>query len=196
MRMAKAIGLILFTLPVLTHAIPTEAGNRKVTLPLPAGFQEVPVSNVAPDALPGQLFLLRGSNAAAPSAWFSIRRLSDRPSNTVQWHSPASDLKVVGRYSERMGNLDLDILDSESTTNNTLLRQRSIQFSLASDRFLLDLRSPTLQTNEMDAIMKQVVKTLASQKNATTPEELEGWRNAIICLVMVAMIFVFAVARR
>lgn len=194
LHLVFSLGLLIG--PLMTHAIPVADQPLGGTFPAPAGFEAIPVTNVTPDSIGGQFFVMRGSNEA-PS-WFSIRRLpGDHPeSNDLAWSSDSDELRVVNRYSERLGGLDLDILEAELVTNDITFRQRSIQFSMASERFLLDLRSPSLKTNEMDEIMKQVAKTIAIQ-NATVPrEEVQGWRNAIVCLAMVAMIVVVAIARR
>lgn len=191
------IGMMLLSLPIPGRAIPVEERNQGVSLPLPAGFEETSATNDSANASLGQVFVLRGSNEATPPSWLSIRRLDhSHTGDAFQWQNDSNEFKTVNRYSERLGNLDMDVLIAEWTTNNIMFHQRSILFSTASDRFLLDLRSPSLQTNEMDAIMRRVIRTLAIKSSSPPPVEVQGWQNAVICLVMVAMVFVVALGKR
>lgn len=192
------ISMLLFlalTLPA--PAIPLEIRDS-ISHAIPAGFEAIPATNLHPEALASQVFKLQGSDDTTPPTWLSIRRVSTSGTNVMRDAriDPSDDFKVVGRFSERLYNLDIAILESELQTNDITLRRRSAQLPSGTDVFLLDLQSPSLKTNEMDAIMRHVVKAIAEQNSATPRSEVQGWKSAVVCLLMVAMVFVVAIARR
>jgi hypothetical protein len=196
-----AAGVTVLSLLVLspsTYAVPMEIRDPGVAQSLPEDFVEIPATNIAAEAFARQVFMRRGSNDISPPTWFSIRRVPGTRTNELPglWRESPDEFKVVGRFSERLYNLDADILESEMQTNAFILRRRSVQLPAGPDVFMLDLQSPSLKTNEMEAIMRKVVKTIAEQNSATERVEVQGWQSAIVCLLMVAMVFVVALARR
>lgn len=199
----QALGVVITALSLLMlspsiHAIPLEIREPGLAQALPEDFEEIPVTNSAMEAFANQVFMKRDSNESSPPTWFSIRRIPGTLTNDLPGlgYDRTDEFKVVGRFSERLYNLDADILESELQTNSFTLRRRSVQVPMGQDFFMLDLQSPSLKTNEMEAIMRKVVKTIAEQNSATGRTEVQGWKSAIVCLLMVAMVFVVALARR
>ena len=190
--------LSLLMLSPSAYAIPLEIRGPGFSQALPDDFAEIPETNIATEAFASQMFMKRSSNESNPPTWFSIRRVPGTRTNELPefWLERPDEFKVVSRFSERLYNLDADILESEMQTNSFTLKRRSMQLPAGPDLFMLDLQSPSLKTNEMEAIMRKVVKTIAEQKSATERVEVQGWQSAIICLLMVAMVFVVALARR
>jgi hypothetical protein len=190
--------LALLVLPPSIHAIPLDIKEPGLAQALPEDFEEIPVTNGATEAFANQIFMKRDSNESIPPTWFSIRRIPGSRTNALLalGHDHADEFKVVGHFSERLYNLDTDILEAELQTNSFILRRRSVHVPLGQDLFMLDLQSSSLKTNEMEAIMRKVVKTIADQNSASERIEVQGWQSAIVCLLMVAMVFVVALARR
>jgi len=177
-------------------AIPLEL-ETNLTIALPAGFERVSSGSQTQD-LTDDTFVMRNTNADFENTWLAIRRLPAGQSNTppVFLEENTEDVHIISRCTERLFNLDLDILDSEMTTNEGSIRQRTVQIPLRTDLFLMDLTAPVKKTNEMDAIMRQVVKTIAEQNTTQAHRGIEGFGDALICLAMVALIILAVVAKR
>lgn len=192
--MIRALAILLLLAAVPCLGIPLEL-QTNLSLAMPAGFEAIPAADDTD--LSTQIFAMRGSNTDLPPTYFSVKKLPAGSTNSPPlWQEQSDEIKLVGHYSERLYNLDLDILDSEIQTNDNTLHKRSVQIPLRQDLFLLDLTVPAPKTNEMDMIMKQVVKTLAEQNAAHPEQEVQGSLSAIFYLLMVAAVILVVIARR
>ncbi|MEI6563735.1 MAG: hypothetical protein WCO42_05430 [bacterium] len=191
-------GFLACLLSLTAMAAPVEIKDKDYALMLPDDFTEVPITNRPTGGGTARLFVKHDSTNDATPFWFSIRKMpgDTSPETLSLWRQEARETNVAEQYSEHFGNLDVDIFDAEVKTNDITIRQRQVQLPTERDLFLLDLHSPQAQTNEMDAVMRQIIKSIADQNAAAQRPEVEGWRDAIICLAMVAMIIVVAIARR
>lgn len=195
--MIPLLWLVILLASGRASAIPIE-GSSNLSLTLPEGFELV--SETAPDdsGLTARRFVLKGSNADESPAYFTLQRFPEggHDAPTALWGQTSDTAKITGRYSERLYNLDVEILDAEWQTNNTTMRGRRVQIPTRADLFLLDLSVAGPQTNELETIMKEVVKSLASQTPARPAEEVRGSISALTYLVMVAIVILVAIARR
>ena len=112
------------------------------------------------------------------------------------WSDDSDTIKIIGRYSDSLYNLDLDVLDAELQTNTMRLHNDTDRNPLRPDLFLMDLSQPTQKKDEVELIMKDVARTLAAQNPSTPPRETEGVISAIVSLLMVAVVILVAIARR
>ncbi|MEI6787416.1 MAG: hypothetical protein WCL49_02945 [bacterium] len=132
----------------------------------------------------------------SPSVLFSIHQNPDSGKKPEAWLENTNGLTLAGLISERLYNLDIGILEAELQKNDIMCRRQFAQLNPEIDVFLEDLHPSTPKTDELDAIMKQVGKAIAEQKASSAQNEVQGWKSAIVCLIMVAMVFVVAIARR
>jgi hypothetical protein len=136
------------------------------------------------------------ANTNSPSVWFSSHQNPDSGKMPEAWFENTNGLSLAGLISERLYNLDIGILEAELQANDIMCRRPFAQLHPGIDVFLADLHPAVPKTNELDAIMRQVDKAIAEQKAATSQNEVQGWKSALVCLLMVAMVFVVAIARR
>ena len=132
----------------------------------------------------------------SPSVLFSIHQNPDSGKIPAAWFENTNELTLTGLISERLYNLDIGILEAELQKYDIMCRRQCAQLNPEIDVFLEDLHPSTPKTNELDAIMRQVAKAIAEQKASSSQNEVQGWKSAIVCLIMVAMVFVVAIARR
>jgi len=193
------VGLVSFSVwltlaPALS--IPSDV-ETNLSQPLPTGFTE----KTDPDgqnALSPPTFVMQGSETDSAPNSVTLRTLPGGETNTVPtlWTGSEDDIRLIGRYPERLHHLDLDILDSEQQTNTLSDPERPDRTPFRSDLFLLDLSKPAEITNEMEMIMRTVAKTIAEQNRATPSIDKQGVISAIMYLLMVVIIILVAIARR
>jgi hypothetical protein len=132
----------------------------------------------------------------SPSVLFSIHQNPDSGKRPEAWLENTNELTLAGLISERLYNLDIGLLEAELQNNDIMCLRQSAQLHPGIDVFLEDLHPATPKTNELDAIMQKVDKVIEKQKASLSQNEVQGWKSAIVCLLMVAMVFVVAIARR
>lgn len=137
-----------------------------------------------------------GAATNSPSVWFGIHQNSESGKIPKTWFENTNRLTLAGLISERLYNLDIGILEAELQKNDMMCRRQCAQLHPGIDVFLADLHPAVPKTNELEAIMRQVDKAIAEQKASSSQNEVQGWKSAIVCLLMVAMVFVVAIARR
>jgi hypothetical protein len=130
------------------------------------------------------------------SAWFSIHQNPDSGKMPETWFENTNGLTLASLISERLYNLDIGLLEAELQISDIMCRRQCAPLHPGIDVFLEDLHPAVPKTNELEAIMRQVDKAIAEQKASSSQDEVQGWKSAIVCLLMVAMVFVVAIARR
>lgn len=177
-------------------SIPTQVETNTFTA-LPPEFKAMSSPDSSQPDLVRSCLLETPLSDDAP-VYYSIHHSSGSDTNPAPplWSDQAGEVKIIGRHSERLYNLDLDILDAEMQTNDTLVRKRSVQIPLRADLFRLDLTTPVKETNTMDTVMKEVVRNLAAQNTPSPRQETEGYMTALIYLAMVAVVLLVAISRR
>ncbi len=166
-----------------------------VTAHFPAWSAPLKIEKEDSSQAPSEEFEGRATTNS-PSAWFGIHQNSESKKMPDTWLENTNGLTLASLISERLYNLDMGILEAELQNNDIMCRRQCAQLHPGIDVFLEDLHPAAPKTNEMDAIMRQVDKAIAEQKAATSQNEVQGWKSAIVCLLMVAMVFVVAIARR
>lgn len=140
-------------------------------------FERGPVSNSTADLSPA---LQR-----TPSA-----------NESLLWNgNPEKSFKVIGGYSERFRNMDVDEMVDDAVTNETMLREQIAQLPLDPDVIQNDLRTPT-NDNQLAQLMHQIRKSLATTRSPASTGETKGLMLALTYLVMAAVIIVVIFARR
>ncbi len=181
-KLRESLGASLVVLTLLRAHFPAESAPLKIE-----------TTDIA-QASSGELEGIAATNS--PFVWFSIRQNPDSRGMSGAWFEKTNEFGIISRISERLYNLDIEILESELQKNDMRIRWHNTQLHTGIDVFLNDLQPVSPKTNEMDAIMQHVVKTIAEQKASSSQNEVQGWQSAIVCLLMVAMVFVVAIARR
>ncbi len=199
LRHSAGTGIFAFML-LIAH-LPASSAPLKIENPEnpQAGstqFTEISTNNTPPEILEKHIFETNNVNEPYFPAGLNIRQ--DSPSGNMQeaWFEHTNGLALAGLISERLYNLDIGILEAELQANDIMCRRHSAQLYPGIDVFLEDLQPPSPKTNELDAIMQHVGKTIAEQNSSSSQNEVQGWQSAIVCLLMVAMVFVVAIARR
>jgi hypothetical protein len=175
-------------------AIPLEIREPGYTLTLPEGFREVLGNDNRPEA---RRFFVSGSSADGRSnTYLTIRRLTNDQEPESRPEERAQEIKVLGRYSERLNNQDIAVLVAQVATNDTFAIEQSATVPIAPGTLLLDLRTHTEDDQKAQALMRNIIRSLATQAQQADRPEIQGLRGALVCLTMVAIIFVVAMARR
>jgi len=173
------------------------AVETNLSLSLPTGLTEMTDPD-GQNALTRPMFVMQGSETDAAPNTLTLRTLPEGETKTVPTLLTGNedDIRLIGRYPERLHHLDLDILDAELQTNTLSDPERLDRTPFRSDLFLLDLSKPTEKTNELEMIMRTVAKTIADQDHATPSIDKQGVISAIMYLLMVVIIILVAIARR
>ena len=189
---ALSLALAAALLPRPSAAIPVEVREQDVSLKLPDGFEEMSPLTNDPDVV--RLFVRRPSTNDEPDTWLTLRKPRAGDTNAAGWLPPDSGV-ALGHYSERLNDLNVDILQSRLQTNDMTLLESSARLPVGAAPFQLDLRSRSLEDREMKTLMRQV---LASANTSATPprEEFKGWGSVVLCLVLGATLIVIAFGRR
>jgi hypothetical protein len=178
----------------LARAIPLEIKEPGYTLTLPEGFKEVPGNDNRPEAR--RFFASETSDNGMSNTYLTISRLADGKKPVFWPEDPSQDLKIIGRYSERLNNQDVAVLVAQTTSNDALTLEQSATVSIDPGTLLLDLRTVTDDDKKAQAMMRKIIRSLATQTPQADRPAIQGWRGALICLTMVAVIFVVILARR
>lgn len=171
------------------QGIPLEVTEGPLTFSLPEGFQEIGPTGITASAVE-RLFVNRKTDPGESDTWIRLRR--GEPSVTGGGFADP-EVRVLGRYTERIAQLNVDVLSGEQAATSVVL---SATLPLDPEILQIDLRSPALRKREADDMMREILKTVAIQAAEPVQPEVKGWKGALVCLAMVAMVIVVAVARR
>jgi len=188
--------LTLLTAPLPASAAPLKIENFENSPAISNQFKEVTTTNIPSEVLGIHMFATNDVNEPCFPPGFNIRQNSDSGKMQEAWLKTTNGLTLAGLISERLYNLDIGILEAELQENDIMCRRHSAPLHPGIDVFLEDLQLSAPKTNELDAIMQHVVKTIAEQNASSSQNEVQGWQSALVCLLMVAIVFVVAIARR
>jgi hypothetical protein len=175
-------------------AVPLEIKEPGFSLTLPDGFREVPGDGNSPEAR--RLFVRGTSDDGRSNSYLSISRFAADGEQAFWPEGATNSTKIIGRYSERLNNQDVAVLVSQVISNDTVTIAQSATVPTDPGTLLLDLRTHTDDDKEAQALMRNIIQSLATQSQQEEPPGIQGWRGAAICLAMVAIIFVVILARR
>jgi hypothetical protein len=192
LRMAWVM-LICLLAPV-AGAIPLELNEPGFTLTLPEGFKEVPGDGSSAETR--RLFMRTASPDGSSNVSLTIRWFGDKEKQGFDEENAEEGAKIIGRYSERLNNQDIDVLVAQATSNDALSIHQSATVPLDRGAILFDLRTHTEDDKAAQALMRKLIQSLAVQSRQTEEIGVQGWRSAIAFLVMGALVLVVAVARR
>ena len=186
----KLLILWLFLLAATAGAIPLEIKESGFSLTVPDGFKEVSDASRSTDVT--RLFVREDEPSAAS---LTISRI---PSNAAPalWPETTSEMKIVGRYSEQMNNMDVEVLLAQAGTNDDATLERSARLPLTPNAIRVDLKSRADNDAEARALMSKILHSVASAQAEPAPQETVNWQGTLICLAMAALMFVVVLARR
>lgn len=183
---------LLIALPLISCAIPAEIHSGDIAFPVPEGFEAVtPLTNES-DVV--RLFARRSSTTAEPDTWLTIRQ-TQASTGAVEAAAAEPSRGVLGRYSERLHGLDVAVLQDRLTTNDSVYLQSRAQFPAGSGTLEVDLKSRSLQDQEMKEIMRAILAAAAAQRTENQ-QDFSGWGAMFLCLVLAAALIIIACGRR
>jgi hypothetical protein len=171
------------------RGIPLEVTEGPLTFALPEGFEEVEPTGLTATAVE-RLFVNRRTEPGETETLIRLHR-GDTPGTAAGSAEP--EVKILGHYTERIAQRDVEVLSREQANTSILLRAT---LPLDPDILRIDLQSPARRKQEADAMMRAILKTVALQAAQPVQAEVKGWKGALACLAMVALVIVAAVARR
>lgn len=175
-------------------AIPIQVHEQDVSLTVPDGFEEMTPLTNDPEVV--RLFVRRPAGTEAPDTWLSIRRGGSNVNAVTDWQPGASGSQVLGRYSERPRDLDIAVLQTQAASNEAVIRQSQARLPSGDTPYRLDLRSRTMEDQEMKAIMRSVLASAARQQEGPPKPSFNGWGAMFLCLTLGAALIVIAMGRR
>lgn len=190
---------------LLGVALVAGAGDRCRASTIPYWQDESGTIAVTPDARPSAgdedslLVSLPGMATNDDSSlYYSLRRTV--PGAAVEGgrinEERLATARIISQHSERLYGLDLEILDTESSLPGAPVYSRTVKIPLRSDLFLLDLSSTPHKTNDLDAVMKEVVRNLANANSPAPRHATESLMTAVVYTLMAALILLVTAARR
>ena len=189
-RTGPLYALLLTLLAVTALAAPLEVREPGFNLTLPDGFREV--SDASHSTEVTRLFVLKDEPAQTS---LTVSRISSNDTPAL-WPEATNEMKIVGRYSERLNDLDVEVLISQSGTNDSATLERSARLPLTPSAIRLDLKSRAENDAEAQALMRKILQSVATAQPEPEPQEPVNWRGTLICLAMAALMFVVVMARR
>lgn len=191
-----AASMTILSQPAL--AIPRDIRNGMPAGVSPGAQGLLPHPDEAPDLSMENTFIRKTLEEETSRIWFGSRRSYPSQTNNLSAFSPdeAADEQPLISHFVRLYNLDMEMMDGGQGTGNTPATSGRLYLPMEDDLFLQDLRIHPPKTNEMAAVMRQVAKTLADQSSDSSQTGVPGWGSAIMCLLMAAMVFLVAVAKK
>jgi hypothetical protein len=193
--MHRAGILILCLAASVAVAIPIEVSEPGFSLTLPEGFREVTDASQTSDIT--RLFVLTPEDTGGGAAtWLTISRVKTNRPAALEEAGDTNGMKVIGRYSERMNNLDVEVLVSQVHSNDAMSIEQSARLPLDPNAIQLDLKVHSDDDQKARETMRKIIQSVARTAPPAQPPEASGWGAALLCLVMVAVVFVVILARR
>lgn len=186
--------LALSLLPFSVSAIPVQIQEHNLSLTLPEGFEEMAPLTNDPDVV--RLFVRRASPAEEPNTWLSIRRLPPSATKSNDWAPTNTGGSLLGRYGERMRDLDVADLQTRLMTNDTVIIESQAPLPMGSVPLQLDIRSRAMEDLEMKKLMRTILASAAAQPEDRRDTSHNGSGAMFLCLVLGAALIVIACGRR
>jgi hypothetical protein len=176
-------------------AIPVQVSEPGYSLTLPEGFREIVNSSHTSDV--SRLFVMASSDEqGGTETWLTISRVRTNDPLSLYADEDTNGMKVVGRYSERINDLDLEVLVSQVRTNDAVAIEQSVRLPLDPHLIQLDLTLHSDDDEKARETMRKIIQSVTRTAPTTPPAESAGWGGTAICLVGVAIAFVVLLARR
>lgn len=189
-----AAAFVWAALGTAASAIPLKIEEPGVSLTLPEGFEEITDPGLPPDS--SRLFVRRTAAHESPEAYLTISRLPTNGS-PILWEPETGKERttILGRYVEQLNNQNVAILISQVVSNDTVMIQQSARVPMTPHALLLDLKLHTNDNSEAEALMRQILQSMA-QEAQTPAVEPPGWRNAVVYVLLAGILLIIAVGRR
>lgn len=194
-RYLSTLALVMLSLtPLVASAIPVQIEEHNLSLSLPAGFEEMAPLTNDPDVV--RLFVRRASPADEPNTWLSIRRLPAATGTPGAWVPSNTGVQLLGRYAERSRSLDVDALQTQWLTNETLVLESRARLSAGSVPLQLDIKSRAMEDRELKELMRTVLASAATQADERRGPSKGGWGAMFLCLLLGSALIVIVCGRR
>lgn len=108
-------------------------------------------------------------------------------------HQP---FKVIGGYSERFNNMDVDAIASDAVSNEAFLQQQASRIPINPEVIQRDLNATPTNYDDEEKRMRELIKSVAAKPSGASEAEIKGLRIAITYLVMAGLIILIIFARR
>jgi len=185
---------LLLLAPNNVRAIPQEIRDGSISTNVPESIEND--SSPAATTEIDNYFERNTTSTSSTDSSLSIQR-SESTNTPPLWNEKTSTyFKVIGRYSERFNNMDVDQIVSQVVTNDAMLQEQTALLRLDPDTLQRDLKPRTNDDDQAAQLMRIIRESLKEEQSKSSPEEIKGLWIAISYLVMAAIIIVVIFARR
>lgn len=191
-----AVGVAITAHPAA--AIPLEIRNASHASAPVAAKDIPPRFDESPEVSVENTFIRKTLEEDTARIWLGTYRSIATSTNggSLFTSDETTDDQSLQTHFVRLHNLDMETMDTGLGPERTPITSPRLYLPMENDLFVQDLRTRPSTTNEMAAVMKQVVKTLADQDSSSGRTSLQGWGSAVMCLLLAAMVFLVAVAKK
>lgn len=165
------------------------------------GTRQAPSTNdVAADAASesgtlNELFDPSRAEQQAPDAWSRLHSTTNA-TNAVPWPQETNTrFRVIGHYSERFNNMDVERLVTEAIDKDASSTQKHTELLANPDLLERDLK-PATNNDDEEKRMRALIKSVTASSMENRDESIKGLRVALTYLVMAGLIILIIFARR
>lgn len=176
--------------------MPVELRDADVKLEIPEGFEEsAPQTNDESGIV--RLFVRRDSGDEEPDALLTIRQVkTNEPQDVFLRSSNSASLgESLRRYSERLNQMDIEVLAARATNEWGVMAESSARLMLGSNTIQIDLKSKEMRDGEMAAMMRHILAGAIPAEPPPAKEGFKGWGAAVLCAVLALAILVVVMGR-
>lgn len=187
--MAGAITLLLLTGSAL--AIPREERGTQ---------QDASTNDIASDTATetgalGEIFDPTMAEQQASDTWSRLHSTTVT-SNAVSWPQETNaKFRVIGHYSERFNNMDVERLVTEAIDRDAAATQKPAGLLANPDLLERDLK-PATNTDDEEKRMRALIRSVSAKSAEERENSIKGLRVALTYLVMAGLIILIIFARR
>ncbi len=143
-----------------------------------------------------QVFDPKPADEQASEAWNRLQSPAGN-SNSNHWPSETSaTFKVIGHYSERFNNMDVERLVSAVESNPPSATQQAAHLPMNPDVMQRDLRPHSTNEDDEEKRMRALIRAVAASNPESDKERIKGLHMALTYLVMAGIIILIIFARR
>jgi hypothetical protein len=124
------------------------------------------------------------------------RPLATNESASLWTNDTPPIFKVIGHYSERFNNMDVDGMVSQVVTNDTMLLEQTARIPLDPDTIQRDLELNTNDNSQAEELTRQIRESINAEQSKSSADEIKGLRIALTYLIMAAVVVVVIFTRR
>lgn len=185
--------LLLHTI-LTAHAIPQSVQEHGATTNV---FENLETNTLpsATQAVDHFFDFSSSPSTSAPSLTLQRPLTTNELSSMWTAASPAF-FKVIGHYSERFNNMDVDQMVSQAVTNDAMLQEQSARLPLDPDSIQRDLKPSTNEDSQAEDLRRQIRESINAEQSKSSADEIKGLRIALTYLVMAAVVVVVVFTRR